>query len=526
MTRLRDGMGVLLSLFVWLWGTTLTTRKFFRIPNFFLLFALAASTAGAAPLKLEVRAHWLPNLLYQLDCTSLLLEHCSDGAYRELWEKEFLRTPADHEAFSRWKNLFSRYRGFVETAPRTSATVEGRPGGVQLLQKARIAGFQAKDPSDWATRLDLILTPEDRAIAQAVVAHFEKPFRAWWARTAQGPAQKIAHETQALLKRADLSRLIDGTRRFFRSVHRNEDTLTFNLYYRPLRGDGNKHTNGQQIERYSVSEFLPQESANERLDVVIHELVHFFWETAEIEEFAQTEKRWRESNDPLSLPLFTLLNETIATSIGNAWAGELLTPSAKWKDLLAKPNSFYNDAAIDQSAKVLWPFIRQWIEAKKTFFDPEFQNGLIALSREHLREMLERPSIALRTLQLMIDEKIGVSFKDDLRKHLRVSSVYTSTGAWSEKLVARARAETRMSALLVLPKENLEKAEEFGILSKEQLRSLRKSLGDRDTGLASVSREGSTARLYVLIAPNRERAGGQLERLAKQRHAFEGLLPH
>ena len=525
MTRLRDGMGVLLSLFVWLWGTTLTTRKFFRIPNFFLLFAACGfSAASATSLKLEVRAHWLPNLLYQLDCTSLLLEHCSDAAYREHWEKEFLRTPADHEVFSRWKNLFTRYREFVETAPRTSTTIEGRPTGVLLLQKARIAGFQAKDPEDWATRLDLVLTPDDRAIAQAVVVHFEKPFRSWWVRVAQAPAKKIARDTQALLLRPDLSRLIHDTHRFFRSTHRSEDTLTFNLFYRPLASDGKKHTNGQQIERYSVSEFLPQEPSSERLDVVIHELVHFFWESAPLEAFAQTEKRWRESNDPLALPLFTLLNETIATSVGNAWAGELLTKPARWKELLTQPNSLYNDHAIDQAAKNLSPFIRKWITSEKTFFDPEFQNGLLALSREHLHEILSRPSLALRTLQLVVDEKIGAPFKEELRKQIRVSSMYTSIGSWNEKLVTRAKTEIRMNTLVALPRENLGKLEEYALLSQEQGRMLRKALEGREMGLAAYPRAESSAQLFVVIAPDLEGARAQLKRLAAQEKRFQGLL--
>lgn len=517
-------MGVLLSLFVWLWGTTLTTRKFFRIPNFFLLFAVAASPAAATPLKLEVRAHWLPNLLYQLDCTSQLLEHCSEGAYRELWETEFLRSAKDREIFARWKELFARYDEFLKTSPASLPHVEGRPEGVQLLQKVRIAGFQAQNPQDWATRLDLILTPEDRVAAQAILAHFEKSFRAWWARVAQAPSQRIARDTHALLKQPQLGRLIDGTRRFFRSAHRAEDPLTFNLFYRPYARDGSKHTNGQQIERYSVSEFLPQESARDRIDVVLHELTHFFWESAPYPEFAETERRWRESNDPLALTLYMLLNETVATSIGNAWAGEILTPAAKWKALLAKPKSLYNDDAIDQSAKALWPFIREWIEAKKTFFDPEFQSGLLAIAHTALGALLERPAHSLRSLQLIIDEKIGASLKEEVHRTIRVSSMYASFGAWNDKLVARFKREHRINALLVLPKEHISKAQEFGVLSAEHSRSLRSELGGRVSGLASFPREASTARLYVLIAPDLERARGQLERLAAQPAPFLGLL--
>ena len=109
----------------------------------FLITSLFASTAVFADIK--VKLHFTPtaNLVYQLDCISEVLPHCSRATYQDLWKNNFFKTDADQDLVKSWSDLMTRYSPELEFERPKEKPNTGRFEGVKLTTKARIASFQS-----------------------------------------------------------------------------------------------------------------------------------------------------------------------------------------------------------------------------------------------------------------------------------------------------------------------------------------------------------------------------------------------
>src|SRR5205085_629617 len=69
-----------------------------------------ARTIPGKALTFELDASPIANLVYELDCMSGALHHCSDAAYREFWKDKLGWNADDDEALERWRALTRRYQ--------------------------------------------------------------------------------------------------------------------------------------------------------------------------------------------------------------------------------------------------------------------------------------------------------------------------------------------------------------------------------------------------------------------------------
>jgi hypothetical protein len=491
-----------------------------------LLLASAPLRAQVPPL--QVRLDAFPNLTYQLDCVADADIPCSTENFRALWGRELLRTARDSAMVGQWRAARARYSQEVAPKPEpgeVSFPLSGRFESLDLHERVRVAGLQSLSANDYASRLELLVLPRDRERLLEVVRHFQPRFDAWWRREAAVAGARFAQATEALLRGERTSRRLASFARFYGSVLPPGDTLRFVLLYRPeLVKEG---TSGQQIGTRSLVEFVPGERPEERMDVVIHELSHFLYSRTPAQALAALESRFialAEGGSGGAVSAYNLLDEVLATTFGNGIVARDLLPPARFERLLATPGALYNQAAIDQGAKVTLRWMDAWLDAGRTIDDPDFVTRYVAGLDSALGPELRKPGLHLKRVVLVGDARFGVPIGRLFRTAFRPSSMYVREDpCCTEATLAEYRGNPGLNALFVVRPSELAQLASLGIVSAAQAEEIRGRAGSG--GVVFATRRGPASSVYVLATP--EAAGIQplLQRLAAAPALFDGFLP-
>jgi hypothetical protein len=496
--------------------------------------ALAALLLAAAPLPgqapaLTVGLDLLPNLTYQLDCVSDVGIACSADNFRALWTRDFLRTARDSALLAQWRTARDRYS--QELAPprgpgAVAFPLSGRFESLDVRERIRLAGLQATSTGDYASRLELVTLPGDRERLLETVRHFLPAFEAWWRREALPGGAPFAARTQALLREPRVSRRLGQFARFYGAELSASDTLRFVLFFRPALVE--EGTNGQQIGRYSLVEFVPGERPEERLDVVVHELAHYLYSRTPDTALAALEGRFvalAAAGSGSAVAAYNLLDEGLATAFGNGIvARELLGPE-RFGRILARPNSLYNNPWIDGAAKATLPWMDAWLESGATISDPRFAARYVAALDSAMGRDLLRPRLHLNRLVVVGDEGYGVRVSRLVRAAFRPSSMYAREDACcTEATLAEFRGNPGLNALFIIPPAKLDALARLRVLSAAQAAEIR-GRAARDGGAIYATRRGPTSTVYVVAAPEASGIEPLLQRLANLPATFDGFAP-
>ncbi|MFN7825012.1 MAG: hypothetical protein ACK5P6_06600 [Pseudobdellovibrionaceae bacterium] len=484
------------------------------------LFMFVTSTVFA---EIKVNLHFTPtaNLVYQLDCISNELPHCSRDTYQDLWNKQFLKNNEDQALVKSWGELVNRYRPELEFEESKQRFITGRFEGVKLATKIRIASFQSKSMDDYFNRLDLVVVPKDREKFEKVIRHFYPRFEKWWHAVALPKGKGFAKQTEALLKRPDISKKIKQFAGFYEVSLPDNYIVHVNLFYRP---DFEEATSGQQIENYSVAEFLPTEKPVDRIDVIIHELCHFFFENATDEKLASMLRAFEAIGKVEARGAYNLINETLATTLGNGLINKLTMDKKRWEKYSTKPQSFYNNYHIDKASKAILPWMEEWLKENKTLYDSQFVEKYISTLEQNFKDELTTPKLLLNELVLVADNKFNGKFRDTVRKTLRASSMYTSEGDWGDERTLKSyRENANLSALFIVHSSNLNQLKEKNVLAANDFDPLKKYFQEKGRAIYSFKRS-QNAPAYVIVASNYDEALKLVEKLGTLKEGFIGVL--
>lgn len=483
------------------------------------LFYGAAFANVANDLKIKLHFSLIANLVYQLDCISGELQHCSKKTYQDLWDKTFIKNDDDKMMIKKWGELMNRYRAQLELEDPKQQKISGRFEGVKLSTKIRIASFQSMTTDEYFTRLDLVVIPKDREKFEEVIRRFNPEFNKWWKEVATPKGESFAKETDSLLKSRKLTSKIRQFAQFYGALLPENYVVHFNLFYRP---DFAEATSGQQIENYSVTEFLPIEKPTDRIDVIIHELCHFFYENGSVENFVKLQKEFNNYGSVESRAAYNLLNETMATALGNGIINKLIMNKERWEKYSSKEQSFYNNYHIDKAAKSILPWIEEWVSEARTLYDSEFVTKYVSSLEKSFGSELSAPKLSLNQLVLLADSAYNGKFKDTVRQAFRASSMYTSEGEWTDERFLQAYIDNSdLSVLLIVHPKNINQLKDKKILNSENLAQLKLHLKNDNQVIYSFKRSTSASG-YIIVAQNYEKALEAVEKIATMKQGFEG----
>ncbi|MBS1719683.1 MAG: hypothetical protein JST35_04455 [Armatimonadetes bacterium] len=427
-----------------------------------VLLALQVPTAA-----FEVRSPAFGNLTYQLDVVAGLLPWENPAAYKALWDKEFLATAEDKAALDSWR----RARAVRQPARK--------PGGVNFPLEdlsvrndpdnaARGAGFEASDPTDYAGRMKPLVGDKQSEELLRVANRFWPKFCAWWDKEAKAPSEVFREKMAKLLERPKITDTVAQFMAFYKPERAAKGPLKFVMLFKP--GSATGDSSGQQLGPYSVVQFRAGEDPNQRVDIVLHELCHYLYNSGPLSAHARLQQDFLDSKQPGAIPCFNLLDEALATALGNGVLVSRLMKPEGFAQYLAAPMSFYGRPDIDGAAKATFGWIRDWLASGKSLFAPGFAESYITAARQRLGADLERPMAYFSRMFLIQDKAFGPAPLMSVRNELSVASLSASmTDFQGTEAASSLKANPNMPTLVLVTPQHASRVEALGLGIKKPL---------------------------------------------------------
>lgn len=472
-------------------------------------------TSLAVTNRYELRALPYASLFYQLDCLAGQ-GYCSESNYRALWNS-LGWSAADDQRLKDWQSLRTRYNRQIQLSqPGAGYALPPRFDGVRIWDKVREATFNASDAQGLALNLAAVMRPTDAEALIKLMESFMPRFGPWWQSTGHVIAEAGAQGFGGLLQAQELPRLIDQASRFYKASLSSESVLGFNFVPRPEAG-GNTF-NGEQVENQSLIEVREKGAATANLDVALHEFCHYLYARADANDEKALIARFAAEGSPDAIGAYNLLNEVIATAIGNGLAGRLIDP-ARFAANLAKPGSLYNDDFIDPLAKAVYPRVEKALSSGETLYDASFFADYLAAARQTLGARLHHPQLLLRTAAAAYGGELAPVLTK-LQQRMRIGAVWGANGLDAN---ARGVFETfsALSGVILLKPDQLARLSEWeSLLGKDAIAKIRQQSGSFIYGI----QRKPNAWVFVLVAADAAGFDPLIEKLATASEPIAGLF--
>jgi hypothetical protein len=302
----------------------------------------------------------LANLTFELDALAGLSG--ADGkAYRALWEGELRWDGEDDRQLQRWKNVRlqqqggGRSRGAAKTGwPPNYAGFYGTELSVD--QNVRIAGFQAQTVKEYGKRLRRVVEEREADGLVSVVKHFQGRHGEWWEREGKRLTEPKAAAFARLAGERGVLELAERFVAFTEAELPKRHEVWFYLMAHPSRYG--RATMATQMQSHAPVEMLDEEAAEEKLGVIVHELVHHFYDRAPLArhlgllaEFEGLGPAWR-------MAAYSYLNEAVATAAGVLVEKRLRTEAgfAAWA---GNPRNVYGQPWIAALGMAAYPLVER-----------------------------------------------------------------------------------------------------------------------------------------------------------------------
>ena len=248
--------------------------------------AIVASPPGdtvvrSGNLGFAVHVRPFANLAYHLDCLAGR-RGCSSEAIHTLrdpgWSAE------DAAALAEWKAVRDLYDVSVTVGghgslPPIPPPIPPPHAEVDFDALLRVASLDSDTPEAHRQNLRVLMPPDVSERLAHAAEHFWPRFDGFWKERGRAAGTTFKGGLEALFGKGELPAILARALRFYGSPL-GKDALAvidFDLVVLPT---ASKHTSAEQLASHGVIEIVPGEGADERMDVVCHELFHSFFNTA------------------------------------------------------------------------------------------------------------------------------------------------------------------------------------------------------------------------------------------------------
>jgi len=374
----------------------------------------------------------MANLTFQLDAMAGL-SGANAEAYKALWRRELRWDREDDRQLDRWKNLRIVQRSVPRAAGAAAPPASGWPPNyagyygqeLALDQSVRIAGFQARSAKDYGKRVRKVLEEREAEGLASVVKHFAPRFGEFWRGEGKRLTEPKAEAFARLSKERGILELAEQFAAFTEAELPRRHPVWFYLIAHPTRFGRN--TMATQMQSHAPVELLDEEKPEEKLGVIIHELVHHFYDRAPlgkhlglIAEFRALQAQWR-------MPSYSYLNEAVATAAGVLVERRLRT-EAGFVQWAANPREVYGQPWIAALGLATYPLVERCLGGGCTLF-AGFAGRYVEAAGMALGGRVRHPHFRLASRILVADNRLlrdaSRLFRD------RVPSILHATG-WEQ----------------------------------------------------------------------------------------------
>lgn len=468
-------------------------------------------------LRYVFRASRFSNLVYQLDCLAETIP-CSLEAFREVWQKELGGLSADDSArLADWKKLRQEYSGRIQKeAPDLDPGVPLPRSRRQIESRIRIAGHMADDENGYAEHLRILIDEADVTRALGIVRHFAPRFDRYW-KTNEARTRQAATGFAKALETPSLIELAGHIFAFYQAELPKGTELVFDLVARPRH---ESPTHAEQLGERALIEVLEQERPEHRLDVVLHEVFHYFFAAAKYEALSKLAKSFTSSKHPLAYPAWNLLNESLATAFGNAMVMRLLDPT-KFHELEKKPLGFYADEFIDAVARQLIGPLSGALASGVSVFDAGFfQTYMSAVERAYPKGM--PPRVFARTFACAYETELEASYQ--LFDRIVASAQFASTNPLGAEGLAILDARPLWTHVLMARSARVLSKQPWGTKLRSKDRQEIERRAKRNEAFVYYAERDGGGRTFVFSAPDDARMQEVVQRFGKLETTSTGVL--
>ena len=404
---------------------------------------------------------------------------CSGDAYRMLWKGQGWDAQ-DEEQIETWGKVRSRWSGDFHR--RDVATPDKLPfpdfrlqSG--LTQRLSMVPLVAADARSYSGAMALLVGEADAQQLGRILVRFEPRFRSWWDREGRTITVPFLQGTRKVLEEEALGDLVGRVASFYEADASAEGRVVIELIARPALADA--HTSASQLGRYFPAEVLPGEQPRDRLDVVLHELFHFFYENMQTPALEALLRRFEASASPKAAVAYCLLNETLATGWGNGVVGKRLNTPEKFQSLMDRSGGLYADTRIDAAAKGVLPFLEAVLPLGGTISSEAFFDAFTSAVDQAVPEPAAKDY--LRDHFAMLGKSEYRTAARAMRSKLRTGSVSTFHPI-DEEARSFAREYPMLSGVLMVSPSELSEGKLEGIVPAKELAAIKKAAGKKPFG--------------------------------------------
>ncbi len=396
----------------------------------FILIAAGLAAASAHGLSLDwrvSRVHGLVNFA----------ETISGDAHRSRSLKEAFDQSPTAAAFQGAIERFKKARARHEVGWTFPGYPVDRAVGQTLEKLVLIQSAFSVDLEDFGRRVFGYVPPADQMAYLAALKEIDPAYESlvWAPSFSKLTAQR--NRLVEMAKDKNMAGLFDKAAAFYRAQWPESLPLTIALY--PIPG-ATGHGSAESIDGLeSLGVFVDREDGGEPFGVLFHELCHSLYEAQTAAFQVEWEGWFRSGRSESADPAYGLINEALATALGNGWAQE--------KAGKARSGSWYDNAYIDKYAKEIYPLVKAYVEVPKPV-DKEFVQKAIAAFDKAVPGAAYDYAFRLRRAVLAVDGKME-PVRRELRKRFNVASLESASSvdsgleeikkSWSTAIVVVGR---------------------------------------------------------------------------------------
>lgn len=493
---------------------------------------LATSVANGQ--RIEAHYSAIANFSYQLDCVSGVSTTCAGrDDYRKLWKDQFGIDPSTSEQLKRWEALRHRHRDGLQSNDARDS--EWPIGGVDYVGGVQVAGLSARSVADYTERLSLLLPDALAAEAVDVVQQLFPAFERWWQDRGEAlgrvEAARLIAQVASPMSRQHVAEVFA----LYGSPSGARRTHHVALMLRPGLTDS-AHTSGQNLGADSLIEFLPARGTSEagygeqrgQLPVIVHEYAHYVLGTVPRERGIQLRKAVLAAGRADGAQLWGLLDEGLATALGNGRVTRSLVTADAFDRFLATPQSLYRRDDINATGRALIGLLDSYVAQHKDIFHADFPRDYVHTLTEKITDTLRTPQAMMMAYAIIVDGQLGsgpdgvLAWADQFQSGSRFGY---GTRCCEKTFVEAAGRHREMQRVIAVADDNV-RALSDALLLDAQLR-VKLHGATRPTGhVATIHTQRVPDQAPTVFVVARDAAALKLaaETFARQRRVDEGTI--
>jgi hypothetical protein len=375
-----------------------------------LLLLVAVVLPSHASVRVEYRTSRIFGLY--MFATSLAEAPGRPPALAEVFRGSRYDTPEARAQIDEFKGLQRALRHSVDLDGYPSS----RPNSIRIEDLFIRRTLDARDLAELKRSGQGFLPPSDEARFFELLASFEPIYDALVWEPSEAKFEEYLARFQATVPDSMLNSLFDHAARFYGAQWPDDLPFTIAIYPIPARQGHTSAESAGSLETVAV--LLDEKDLPGRFGVMFHEMSHSLYAAQPADFQRELESYFDEPSNPYAAVAYALINEALATALGNGWAFEVVTGRRD-------DGSWYADAAIDGFAKAIYPLVTDYLSRGQTI-DRAFAKQAIELFRRTFPDAPWRFDTLFREIVILADGETipSADLSDELRGRFRISSIY------------------------------------------------------------------------------------------------------